>query len=587
MCGILLRLFPAHTELDRDLKQRWENLQQLNSQRGPDAHGSHTWRPTQEISAILEGWTLHLRGTHAVSQPLIDAWGNILCFNGEIFAGLDIGLKQNDTEVLSQNLSKALALKGGRSPSSVIQEELRKVEGPWSLVYWEGETNHLYVGRDRLGRRSLVWTRWPDGSLIFASVRGNDAELCPPVSSASTWQELPADGLYVFNLQTQDLLTDKDVSDTLKPVMPENIKLPWDWTYKLNETAPTVPTTALICPTLSVADLSIATEYVDILERELAQAVRLRIETIPKARNSESARLGVLFSGGLDCICLAALANRFLPDGEPCDLLNVAFENPRTSQGAANIGKRKNNHGAEMRQQNTYDVPDRLTGQRGVAELRRVFPNREWRMVEIDVPYSEVILHRPRIMRLMNPLVTSMDLSIAMAFWFASRGIGKLKSGEQSSDMVDRVSFTSDARVLLSGLGADEQFGGYSRHRKAFEQSGWSELIKEIHLDVSRIASRNLGRDDRIISDHGKEVRFPYLAEPLVDAVGLMPMEVKADLRYDRGIGDKILLRKLCQRLGLSRASVEPKRAVQFGARTAKMEVGSRSTRGHHILVPE
>lgn len=34
--------------------------------------------------------------------------------------------------------------------------------------------------------------------------------------------------------------------------------------------------------------------------------------------------------------------------------------------------------------------------------------------------------------------------------------------------------------MLLSGLGADEQLGGYSRHREAFRHGGWDHLIKEV-----------------------------------------------------------------------------------------------------------
>jgi hypothetical protein len=34
----------------------------------------------------------------------------------------------------------------------------------------------------------------------------------------------------------------------------------------------------------------------------------------------------------------------------------------------------------------------------------------------------------------------------------------------------------------------------------------WNALDEEMRLDVQRIWKRNMGRDDRCISDHGKEV---------------------------------------------------------------------------------
>jgi asparagine synthetase B (glutamine-hydrolysing) len=66
-----------------------------------------------------------------------------------------------------------------------------------------------------------------------------------------------------------------------------------------------------------------------------------------------------------------------------------------------------------------------------------------------------------------------------MAFWFASRGKGIIKQADGTE-----IPFESNARVLLSGLGADEQLGGYSRHREAFRQGGWQQMIQEVRYLV-------------------------------------------------------------------------------------------------------
>ena len=73
--------------------------------------------------------------------------------------------------------------------------------------------------------------------------------------------------------------------------------------------------------------------------------------------------------------------------------------------------------------------------------------------------------------------------------------------------------YESGCRVLLLGMGADEQMGGYGRHRTVFRNEGWEGLASELQGERERMWLRNLGRDDRIVSDHGREARHPYLDE--------------------------------------------------------------------------
>jgi len=66
--------------------------------------------------------------------------------------------------------------------------------------------------------------------------------------------------------------------------------------------------------------------------------------------------------------------------------------------------------------------------------------------------------------------------SLALALWFASRGVGTVKVPKEAK----AIPYTSAARVLLSGLGSDELLGGYGRHRSAFKSGGWSAVIEEV-----------------------------------------------------------------------------------------------------------
>jgi asparagine synthetase B (glutamine-hydrolysing) len=267
---------------------------------------------------------------------------------------------------------------------------------------------------------------------------------------------------------------------------------------------------------------------------------------IENEANCSHSHIGILFSGGIDCSLVSLIADKFIEPQRPIDLLNIAFEKVSYSNKKTEIN---------------WNVPDRLTGKETLQELQRLRPHRKWNFIEINITREELNENLPKLSSLVFPLSNVLDESLGAALYFASRGVGS----------VDEVPYSSPCRILLIGSGADELFGGYTRHRNAFKRSsGNRDLLKEeLDLDWVRLPSRNLARDDRVIGDNGITVRAPFIEEKFVNfAQRLKPLQ-RCFPSLSEGIGDKLLLRLSAFHLGLTNCSNFKKRALQFGSRIA------------------
>ncbi|KAF3695154.1 Asparagine synthetase domain-containing protein 1 [Channa argus] len=594
MCGIFCQLSLSPTTFEWD-KTIYEHLKR----RGPDSNQDLTVKDKYgTYQCVFSAHVLHMRGL-LTPQPVEDDNGNVLVWNGEIFGGLPVMPKENDTAVVSQCLSSC------SSPSQILSI-LSTVRGPWGFVYYQKAGDYLWFGRDFFGRRSLLWM-FDAEVLTLTSVAAHEPD-------QSVWQEVPAVGVYRIDLKAA-----KESSTVTFEVYPwahagndvmstciETISasLPSGCTAVINQsglvlTSPVCPLNMSIPESLSgteihphmyqsVKDLEqllASKENNDELNRVipvLSEAVRRRVQSLPfenpdnSPPKNDRASVAILFSGGIDSMILAALADQHIPAHQPIDLLNVAFKlkEPKKQKESAKKHKKQKNEssnsktdGAACRTSSPFDAPDRITGKAGLKELQNLNPERRWNFIEINVTQEELQkMRQERICHLVHPLDTVLDDSIGCAVWFAARGAGLI------SEDSDQRLFTSSAKVILTGIGADEQLAGYSRHRVRYKTSGHEGLIHELAMELGRISSRNLGRDDRVIGDHGKEARFPYLDEDVVSYFNSLPVWEKADLSLPRGVGEKLLLRLTARQLGLGQSAVLPKRAMQFGSRIAKME---------------
>ncbi|KAI0735363.1 asparagine synthase-domain-containing protein [Earliella scabrosa] len=580
MCGILFslrrRTIDNQGDTPSQLDVLFPKLKAAINLRGPDAQNT--------IECDLQQWhlafcasELRLRGDETITQPHTDAQGNILCWNGEVFEGLDVGASENDGSKLFAALQACLN-------ADDIVHVLGNIEGPYAVLFYHHRSKHVYFSRDPLGRRSLL-VHYPDANRPYFLLTSVSAGADP----GHALEELSTESIYAIDmdrLAAIDLLKMRSCITSFTRLSTGD-GLPFANPATVNRTIPDDPprVNSLDCipPHLSTA--------VDELITQLDHSIMLRVRNIPRRETAVGeARVAVFFSGGIDSTMIAFLADRHVDPDEPIDLLNVAFENPRklavkVEGNIYALPKREK----KQKLQNpldystvkvTYDVPDRLTGLQEVEELRRLRPNRKWNFLEINVPFEESQRARATVEALMYPSRTVMDLSLAIALYFAARGIGQIRSDPEAEPQ----DYTSQARVLLNGLGSDELLGGYGRHRTAFKAAGWEAVINELQLEIDRIPRRNLGRDDRVISSWGKETRHPFLSLSVVNFLAQLPVHLKTDPRLELGMGEKLLLRLAARKLGLVEASQRKKRAMQFGSHSARMAPGDGDRKGDLFL---
>ncbi|TVU49588.1 hypothetical protein EJB05_00903, partial [Eragrostis curvula] len=522
----------------------------------------------------------------------------------------------------SQDKDTACSCCGGVGKS--VPQILSTIKGPWALIYWQAgscydyrvstlldihlsnntatlnfqmDSNIIWFGRDAFGRRSLL-VHWPtadDPRFILSSVsppssfaryqsapkeNGLPSDLdMSDNTTASYWEELPC-GIYSIHLKgfiknsKEDCIVEVRKHEWANSSLIKLIK----WERK--QIVPTVENSSVdkgnhrfsqspmnpreaeentnnrvvnrdIASDFSLSAANCITQSAHRVLVALRESVMLRTKMNAlfqggpnKLSDEELAPIAVLFSGGLDSMILAALLDKCIDARWTIDLLNVSFDGQL--------------------------APDRISAIAGQRELQRISPLRRWRLVEIDTALTDLKRESEHVMSLIHPSNTYMDLNIGIALWLAAGGDGWVDGSACHLQDGAHYKYKSTSRVLIVGSGADEQCAGYGRHRTKYRLGGWNALDNEMRLDVQRIWKRNMGRDDRCISDHGKEARFPFLDENVIQTLLDIPLWEIAKLDEPVGKGDKKILREVARLLGLQEAALQPKRAIQFGSRIAR-----------------
>lgn len=533
------------------------DIDPLLVRRGPDATLHHTVQiPSVDNPATLHFTQTVLSHRGELETTICRPSGNVILFNGEIYSGLPISEHENDVPVLLELLENAANRYGEQPFGSDVLASLDDLRGPWSLVFWQANVRRLYFARDILGRRSLM----------LRVIQGRTLELIsvPPIDGKAGFVEFPPIGLAYAEVGKSGEISFGLIPRERRCVAPERVLrgnngelvsgsakemyvsfLKPQWLRSLVERQ------GALHMTLQES----AEKFISYFRQSLCRRLVTNREFCPG-----KPRYGVLFSGGIDSLVIARILDQCLPAQENILLINVAFG--------------KDSHAIAQ-------CPDRLNAVSGLKELRQISDDADrFHISFVDVSPERADETLTKCVRhLLYPCDQPMDASIGTAIWSAAgaKAVSTLQNAMNSSN---QERSPDSVRILFSGLGADELMGGYKgRHRTIFRNDGLVGIQREMDADLSRLWFRNLGRDDRLIADHGREVRHPYLDEDLISFVTSLPLvEHVCNLSKPDGIGDKHLLRRAAGLLGFSSEAVSrAKRAIQFGSRS-KQVIERKST---------
>ena len=229
-------------------------------------------------------------------------------------------------------------------------------------------------------------------------------------------------------------------------------------------------------------DYQKATKELDLL------AIRNSLTEATRKRLMSDVPIGVLLSGGLDSSLTSSIASRLLEES----------------------GKKLHSFSIGL----NADAPDAKAA-RKVAE----FLGTEHHEVHFTIEQGISILDK-LIWHLETYDVTSIRASTPM--YFLSKAITDL-----------------GIKVVLSGEGADEIFGGYLYFRNA---PTVEDFQKETIERVQKLFTADLLRADKSTMAHGLEARVPFLDKAFLDTAMLIKPEEKMPKTYDGK--EKYILRK-------------------------------------------
>ncbi len=123
-------------------------------------------------------------------------------------------------------------------------------------------------------------------------------------------------------------------------------------------------------------------------------------------------------------------------------------------------------------------------------------------------------------------------------------------------------------RVMLTGQGADELFGGYSWYSKIVKKYGYDKIREYMIKDLKLLYKETLEREDKITMSQSIELREPFLDTDLIDTV--LKIDPRLNIINEGDTYDNLgkrVHRRLAEKIGIPREiAYRIKEAAQHGS---------------------
>ncbi len=474
---------PIAEGLKEELRAQVLEMSKRIRHRGPDWSGVYTGN-----NAILSHERLSIVDPLSGKQPLVsDDEKIILAANGEIYNHKDIRAKFQDSYKFrtGSDCEVIIPLYKKYRESGDFTAMIEELSGIFAFALYDSENDVYLIARDEIGVIPL-YQGWDKAGRYYVA-----SELKALEGDCQTIEEFP-NGSYLYSKQA-DLFVSNDTHDPeRKPLglSKSDCSEPVKW-YKRNWEEYE-----------NVRNSPRATDDKgEVINPAVIEKVRNGLEAAVKAQLMSDVPYGVLLSGGLDSSIIAAVTQKYSKKRVETDSKEAAWW-PQLHSFAVGL----------------EGSPDLIAAKKAADYIGTVHHEVHFTIQEALDALPDVIYH-----------IETYDITTVRA--------------STPMYLLARVIKSMGIKMVLSGEGSDELFGGYLYFHKA---PNAQEFHEELVRKMSKLHLYDCLRANKSLMAWGVEGRVPFLDKDFIDiAMGLNPTD-KMNIRLPDGKQrmEKWILRK-------------------------------------------